>query len=269
MFPKPAGLPHFCQVFSTVETRLQERIKHDLTEDHVRGFDEFFAFLQKASEQFQVVQSIRPLTVLVARLRKDFETALVSFVVGMDQAAFDAMRDGMEIGYLLRDFTLDAGRIPEWLSLADKERWNRFGPNALRQRFASRQGIAVTDLLDSKEYCAHSSMLHVSPYEDGFVERGVSRSPRPEFGASFALADILHHACDTVFLLTSFVAAFSGGQKKDDTTGFVPHLRVAFEHTMKRYTNALMWIDMAKAVAEHRAQASNDSHRLGGHITNG
>jgi|GEM_PF-5309180 len=269
MFPKPAGLPHFCEVFSTVETRLRERTKHDLTEDHVRGFDEFFTFLQRASEQFQAVESIRPLTVLVARLRKDFETALISFVVGMDQAAFDAMRDGMEIGYLLRDFTLDAGRILEWLSLADKERWNRFGPNALRQRFATHQGIAVTDLLDSKEYCAHSSMLHVSADEDGLVERGVSRSHNPEFGASFALADILHHARDTVYLLTSFVATFSDGQRKDDPTEFVPHLRVAFEHTMKRYNNALMWIDMAKAVVEYRAKASKDCNCFKEHITNG
>jgi hypothetical protein len=209
MFPKPVGLRHFSEVFSAVETRLQERTKHDLTDAHVRGFDEFFAYLQRAAEQFQSVESIRPLIVLVARLRKDFETALVSFVVGMDQAAFDAMRDAMEIEYLLRDFTLDPGRIAEWLSLNDKERWNRFGPNSLRQRFANHQGIAVTDLLDSKEYCAHSSMLHVSPDEDAFVQRGVARSQHPEIGASFALADILHHARDTVYLLSSFVALFS------------------------------------------------------------
>jgi hypothetical protein len=195
--------------------------------------------------------------VLVSRLKKDFETALVSFVVGMDQAAFDAMRDAMEAGYLLRDFTLEPARIVEWLSLSDKERWNRFGPNVLRQRFASSQGVAVTDLLDSKEYCAHSSMLHVSPEEDGFVHRGVSRSPHPEFGASFALADILHHARDTVFLLASFVATFSSGQNTDDPTIFVPHLRVAFEHTMKRYNGALMWIDIGKSVAQYRAQVSN------------
>lgn len=266
MFPKPAGLPYFSDVFSTVETRMQERIKHDLTEDHVRGFDEFFAFLQRASGQFEKLELIKPLVVLVGRLRKDFETALVSFVVGMDQAAFDAMRDGMEIGYLLRDFTLDSRRIREWLSLADKERWNRFSPNALRQRFASQQGIAVTDLLDSKEYCAHSSMLHVSPHEDGYLERGVCRSLHPEFGASFALADILHHARDTVYSLTSFLATFSG-QPKSDPTELVPHLRRAFEYTMKRYNNGLMWIDIAKTVAEHRIQSSRDSHRTEAHIT--
>jgi hypothetical protein len=43
MFPKPPTLLHFSEVFSTVETRFQERTKHDLTDDHFRGFDELFS----------------------------------------------------------------------------------------------------------------------------------------------------------------------------------------------------------------------------------
>jgi hypothetical protein len=34
---------------------------------------------------------------------------------------------------------------------------------------------------------------------------------------------------------------------RPDVSPAVAHLRVELEHTMKRYNNALMWIDMAKA----------------------
>ena len=56
---------------------------------------------------------------------------------------------------------------------------------------------------------------------------------------------------------------------RPDLSPAVAHLRVELEHTMKRYNNALMWIDMAKAVGENRAQAPKDCNCFEEHITNG
>jgi hypothetical protein len=258
MIPTPPGLTHISELFTIAEARQTERIEHDFTQGHFQGFDELFAFFNLSIDRFASIAEIKPLTVLIDRLRQDFETGLMSFLCGMDQATFDAMRDVMEIGYLLRDFTMDHSHVAEWFSLDDLARLKRYTPNTLRQRYATSRRVAVVDLPDSKEYRAHSSMLHVSPSQDWLIQRGVSRSQHAQFGASFALADLMHHARDTVFLLNAFPSEFSADLQPLDEAVIVPKLREAFEHTMKRYDSSLMWVHIATKVAEVRAADATD-----------
>ena len=100
---------------------------------------------------------------LLDRTKADFITALDAALAGLNGVAFDAMRDVMEIEYLLRDFRYDPSAIARWLS--DKHRRD-FMPVKLRERHARKLGVAVKDLPDSQDYKIHSEGLHVSP---GFV----------------------------------------------------------------------------------------------------
>ena len=257
MLPSFENLPEMSALASRFEQRMSERVEHDLTDAHWAGFDELFQYLKSTAETFRDFETVAPIAGVIERLTKDFETALFSFLCGMDQAAFDAMRDAMEVGYLLRDFNLWPDRIAEWLSLTGKERWNKFSPNALRQRFANHTGVNVTDLLDSKEYGTHSAMLHVSPSDDGIVQRGISTSTLPQFGASASLADILHHARDTVFLLHEMLVTFCDTDETVDVSTLVPSLPAAYEHTMKSFNSTLMWMDIGRAMAGTRSDASS------------
>ncbi|MBI1902756.1 MAG: hypothetical protein HYS13_16790 [Planctomycetia bacterium] len=259
--PVPASItPHrqplLHGLLATVAERRKERIRGDLSETHFDGFEELFRFLDAASQRFAQHPLLNKVAALVQRLRADFETGLCAFLSGLDQATFDSMRDVMEIEYLLREFLHEPASVDPWLDATDEDRWRKFGPGQLRRRHAARLGISTDELLDTYEYRAHSATLHVSPHGMFPVERGVSKSPYPQLGAAFALADILHHARDIVFLIYKLAEGSSPSLKLDHDPATMPKLQSAFELSMRRYHNAWMLVDIAGAVAEHRRASS-------------
>ncbi len=255
--PSPDRQPLMHELFELVARRRDERLRYDLTDTHVEGFEELFNYLDTAVERFAQHPVLAQVVVLVRRVRADFETGLFAFLSGLDQATFDEMRDVMEIEYLLREFLHEPASINQWLSATDDDRWRIFGPGQLRRRHADRLRVPVADLVDTAEYRAHSGMLHVGPEPSWPIERGVSKSDHPEFGAAFALADLLHHARDSVYLLYILAERAVPPLRLDQDPGTgLPHLQRAFEETMRRYHNASMWIDLASVVAEHRRDAA-------------
>lgn len=88
----------------------------------LQGIDEVFEYLSQAEELFRQDAELKPLAVLLRRARGDFEIDAEAIFSGLPLVASNAMRDVMEIHYLLRDFLDDPARIESWLTASNETR---------------------------------------------------------------------------------------------------------------------------------------------------
>jgi hypothetical protein len=257
--PSPSRQPKVSELFELSARRRDERLLYDLPETHLDGLEQLLRYLDDVESEFGRHSELMKVVVLVRRLRTDFETGLCEFLSGLDQATFDSMRDVMEIEYLLREFLHEPASIDQWLAAPDEDRWKLFGPGKLRQQHAKRVGVSSKNLLDTYEYRAHSASLHVSPKVNEIVQRGVSKSAHPELGAAFALADLLHHARDILFLLYELAGQATPPLRlQQDPRTDLPELRAAFDITETRFRNAAMLLDVASTIAKHLDKDNSD-----------
>lgn len=140
-------------------------------DEKLHALEELIQWLTDFSGRASSITLTEHIAPLFSRSVADFEMAIESGLSGMNSLVFDAMRDVMEIEYLLRDFAAAPSHISEWLRLPRDERGKKFSPNALRQRRAKALGVSVSDLPTSTDYRGHSIFLHVNPPMDNPLER--------------------------------------------------------------------------------------------------
>jgi hypothetical protein len=113
-----------------------------LTDDvRLKGANDLLGQLDHIATAFATEPRLRKLTFLIRRAIADFETALEATLSSYTAVAFDAMRDVLEIDYLLRDFAVDQQLIDEWLNADEKTLLNKFSPGSVRKRLQAA-GVA-------------------------------------------------------------------------------------------------------------------------------
>ncbi len=187
---------------------------------------------------------------LLNRAAADFETAVEAALAGYVGVAHDAMRDIMEIEFLLRDFAAAPDYLDRWLTSSDAERRTFFSANQLRQRHAGRLGVTVEKLPEHTDYKGHSVVLHVTPARTPFHAKGLSSSEVP-FGVDMAFWDIFQHAHRLLFtihdlLLTEQFAAVENPDPHD----MLPLVRSGFERTQEMQAIFLALLNAAQAAGD-------------------
>ena len=86
----------------------------------MKGVNDLLVQLDRIATAFGAEPRLHKLTFLIRRVIADFETALEATLSSYAAAAFDAMRDVLEIDYLLKDFALDEKLIDEWLNADER-----------------------------------------------------------------------------------------------------------------------------------------------------
>ncbi len=127
------------------------------------GIEELLLHLDRLHGIWSADPGLNRLAFLIDRLTSDFETALEATLSGYFSVAADAMRDVMEIEYLLLDFLADKQQVDKWLSADDKTLRREFAPAAVRKRL-HKAGVRPFETSDqANDYAAHSAALHATP----------------------------------------------------------------------------------------------------------
>jgi len=158
--------------------------------DRFRGLEELIGHLGSLASAFKAHSELSKVAGLVWRARADFVTALEAFLSGFHSVVQDAMRDVMEIEFLIRDFVDKPTNIDRWLS---REQPKAFRPWTLRKRYADRLRCEVKDLPETGDYNAHSTFLHVNPDRSPFGGPGLC-SDQDAFSVDVCLFEIFEHA---------------------------------------------------------------------------
>ena len=137
-----------------------ERLKKGI---RFRGYEELLKHLTEMKRVYDKDKELSKISFLISRIKDDFEIALEAILSGYYRTAHEAMRDVMEVEFLLRDFFYQQENINFWLTLNEKERKRQFASIILRQRHAKRIGKEVQNMTEAADYKAHSMMLHVNP----------------------------------------------------------------------------------------------------------
>ncbi|MEU7345866.1 hypothetical protein ABZ778_18440 [Streptomyces bacillaris] len=127
------------------------------------GINELLTRLSTIGKAFAETPELSKLTFIIKRTHADFLTALEATLSGYFSVASDAMRDVLEIQYLLMDFAINPGHADDWLTTDDKDRWKRFAPAPVRKRLQAAGVVRFGDKAESKDYKGHSMGLHLSP----------------------------------------------------------------------------------------------------------
>ncbi len=192
-----ASSPLVGAILRQTQKNRSERLRFWLTSGRVIGLDEFLGYIGMLVALYRQDETLRTIAFLVTRARNDFDVAIEGTFAGMHSVVSEAMRDVMEIEFLLRDFLHIPSNLTEWLTADDKTRRTNFKPYDLRQREAKRLGMDVKALPDSTDYQAHSMALHVTPVISAFenlgVVKGVMAGGDP-FYAETCFVDIFVHA---------------------------------------------------------------------------
>jgi hypothetical protein len=165
-----------------------------LTNDvRLKGANDLMVQLDRIATAFAAEPQLCKLTFLIRRVIADFETALEATLSSYTAVAFDAMRDVLEIEYLLRDFALNEELIDEWLNADERTIIKKFGPNRVRQRLKAAGIKGFGQNAQSADYKGHSQMLHPAPSRSPILpEKG--RTPPDIFGSDIGFWEIFDHA---------------------------------------------------------------------------
>jgi len=204
----------------------------------LKGCDELLNHLTAVELTFRADSQLKDIAFLIARARGDFETALETTLAGLHAVVFDSMRDVMEIEFLLRDFVDNPGHMNEWLTVSDRKRREKFDPAMLRKRFAERQGSKPEDMIEAKDYKAHSQYLHVTPYSNPFGSPGFVDDSHPGIlGAYFW--ELLEHGRRLIFVIFRLQNNIETFQALSEQNGpNLPLFHDAWERSRIRYA---MW----------------------------
>jgi hypothetical protein len=164
------------------------------------GYEELIFHLGEVVEVYRRNRRLQPIAFLIDRAQADFVTALEATLSGFHTVAHDAMRDVMEIEFLLRDFFFEPDHIHEWITASQKLRNDNFRPSVLRQRHAARLGMKPEDLTEAVDYRGHSMFLHVSPYQYPFGGPGITDHDIA-FSADSGFWEIFEHGRRLVFAI--------------------------------------------------------------------
>jgi hypothetical protein len=140
----------------------------------LKGIEQLLGYLDLVANAFSGEAALRPLVPLIERSRADFTTALEATLSGYLAVATDAMRDVMEIEYLLLLFAIDHQKLDEWLAATSNELRRNFIPVLIRQRLNAAGEPPFRTSAESVDYRGHSETLHVTPRPQWPIRRGFS-----------------------------------------------------------------------------------------------
>lgn len=170
---------------------------------------------------------------LLARAAADFETGTEATLSGYVNVAHEAMRDVMEIEFVLREFLEDPDTLDAWFNATPKELHDRYRPAVLRQRHASRRGQRPEDLPEATDYKAHSRFLHVTPWPTQFALKGLT-SARGLFAVDMCFWEMFEHARRLILILHRLFASgrFPGVRNPDPETK-LPKFKIGWQRTQE------------------------------------
>jgi hypothetical protein len=153
------------------------------------GINDLLLYLDRTVEKYETNEDLSKISFLVRRLVADFETALEATLSGYLAVATDAMRDVLEIEYLLLDFVVDPSDVDLWLS---GTQYGKFLPRELRKRLRAA-GVAefTSSVMENADYKAHSAALHVSPRRPVIGDKGRASDP---FELDAGFWEVFEHA---------------------------------------------------------------------------
>lgn len=176
------------------ERHRTERLRTYLPGKRLAGLEQLYNYLRLLTAAYEEHDELSSLAFLVQRASRDFETALEATLSAYQGVAADAMRDVMEIEYLLLDFSINAEHASEWLSCDRRFRLRKYSPAKLRERLIAA-GIQPfsSEGWEPIDYRAHSESLHVTPHVPLVGARGIE--PRPNsFFADAGFIEMFEHA---------------------------------------------------------------------------
>ncbi|MGW4880078.1 hypothetical protein ACWEPI_26360 [Streptomyces sp. NPDC004262] len=131
----------------------------------LQGVDSFLTWLDDLAEAFGNDVRLAQLAFLVRRITADIETATEVTLAGYTSVALDAMRDVLEIEYLLHDFAINPRQVDKWLTADDTTLRREFAPVKVRERLKAAGIGNFGDNAESLDYKGHSMALHLRPRE--------------------------------------------------------------------------------------------------------
>ena len=156
-------LPRTAAALGAAHRRRQALLTKLLHGARLAGVEELLLHLDRLRGIWVTDSGLNRLVFLIDRLISDFEAALEATLSGYFSIAADAMRDVMEIEYLLLDFLADPQQLDRWLLADDKTLRRDFAPAAVRKRL-HKAGVSPFETSDeAKDYAAHSAALHATP----------------------------------------------------------------------------------------------------------
>ena len=217
---------------AAIALRKAAETRHDHLRDllegaRLAGVNDLLHYLDRTAEYYDANEHLAKISFLVRRLIADFETALEATLSGYVGVATDAMRDVLEVEYLLFDFAIDPSHIDTWLAGSD---FNKFLPRVLRERLR-KAGVAEfsSSVMENADYKAHSATLHVSPREAVIGQKGRA-SDSLEMDVGFW--EIFEHAKRVLLALEACGLTLAGPEWTEHATHPRPSLtRVADAHS--------------------------------------
>lgn len=192
--------PRIATLLESVERNRIDRLSIYGSGATLRGIDEALRYLIEAESDFEKNAELRPLKQLVARAVAELETAVYAFICGFHAVLFDSMRAAMEVEFLLRDFLLWPPHLSEWFDLPARERYKKFKPAKLRERYRKWSEEPSTGSQESKDYSMHSEHLHVNPTESHIDHSGLNDVNEPG-QLRVCLAEITSHTGKLIILV--------------------------------------------------------------------
>ena len=190
--------PTIAGFLSCAQSNRQKNLSQYLGGARLRGYEELINHLEQLEYVFQRSRRLQGISLLIRRVRGDFQLGLETTLSGFHSAAHDAMRDVMEVQFLLREFYYEPSRIEQWLQATPKELNNKFRPTILRQPHAKRLGSRPEDVAEASDYRGHSMWLHVSPYPHPFGGTGFS-GPEGPFDTDLCFWEMFEHGRRVLF----------------------------------------------------------------------
>ena len=243
--------PRVARLLSTAHKNRLERLELYFSGARLRGLEELLSYLETAEQSCLQHKRLKKISLLIARVRADFETALEATLSGFHSVVFDAMRDVMEAELLLTDFGIEPKHIDEWLNADERTRQKRFSPAVLRKRHGILAGLSPQDVPGYRDYKSHSVFLHVTPRQNPLGDKGLVTGQEP-FGADSCFWDIFEHARTIVFLIHAVRKRLAPRAKRGPhpSTG-LPKVRDAWRSTQE--VNELFLLLLEQANGEERA----------------
>lgn len=168
------------------------------SERQLAACDEILAYLSLVDENFRESQMLAKIAFLIRRAYGDFVTAMEGSLSGFHKVVSDAMRDVMEIEFLIHDFTTIPTHIDEWLNASERVLRNQYSPASLRQRYAASKGAIPRDMNEASDYKGHSKLLHVAPHESPVVWATPGK-PMDALGSLVCFCEMFEHARRLIF----------------------------------------------------------------------
>lgn len=190
--------PTTARYLSRAQSNREKNLSRYLGGVRLDGCEELITHLEELEHVFQRSRRLRGISPLIRRVRGDIQLGLEATLSGLHYTAHDAMRDVMEVQFLLREFYFDPPRVEQWLHATAKELNDRFRSAVPRQRYAKRLGMPTEDVPEAADYRMHSSLLHVSPHPHPFGGAGFS-GPDDDFDTDVCFWEIFEHGRRVLF----------------------------------------------------------------------